>query len=97
MAIFNRMWPLAVVAVAAGVLGFFFPQVPAMAAGYALLVALLWRKQSRGRGGDRGARRRGVLARPQLAVRAASAACALPGMRKIEPDDAGAERAVTGA
>ena len=31
---------------AAGALGFFFPPVPAVAVGYALLVALLWRKQS---------------------------------------------------
>jgi hypothetical protein len=44
--LFNRLWPLAVFAVAAGALGFFIPQVPAVATGYALLVALTWRKQS---------------------------------------------------
>jgi hypothetical protein len=44
--LFNRLWPLAVLAVVAGALGFFIPQVPAIATGYALLVALTWRKQS---------------------------------------------------
>jgi hypothetical protein len=43
---FNRLWPLAVFAVAAGTTGFFIPQVPAIATGYALLVALTWRKQA---------------------------------------------------
>ena len=45
--LFNRLWPLIVLAVASAVIGFFFPQVPAVATGYCLLVALLWRKQSR--------------------------------------------------
>ena len=44
--LFNRLWPLALLAVISGGLGFFIPQVPAIAAGYALLVALTWRKQS---------------------------------------------------
>jgi hypothetical protein len=44
--LFNRLWPLAVFAVAAGAIGFFIPSVPAIATGYALLVALTWRKQS---------------------------------------------------
>jgi hypothetical protein len=44
--LFNRLWPLAVLAVAAGAVGFFVPQVPAVATGYALLAALWWRKQS---------------------------------------------------
>lgn len=43
---FNRLWPLAVFTVVSGVVGFFIPQVPAVATGYALLVALTWRKQS---------------------------------------------------
>ena len=38
-----RLWPIAVTAVAAGALGFFFPGVAAVGAGYALLVALAWR------------------------------------------------------
>jgi hypothetical protein len=42
---FNRMWPLALIAVAAGGIGFFFPQVPAIATGYALIAALSWRRQ----------------------------------------------------
>ena len=45
--LFNRLWPLIVLAVASAVIGFFYPQVPAIATGYCLLVGLLWRKQSR--------------------------------------------------
>jgi len=44
--LFNRLWPLAVFAVAAGAIGFFLPQVPAVATGYALLMALSWRRQA---------------------------------------------------
>jgi len=44
--LFNRLWPLAVFAIVAGVVGFFLPQVPAVAVGYALLAALAWRRQS---------------------------------------------------
>jgi hypothetical protein len=40
---FGRLWPIAFSAVAAGALGVFFPGVAAIAAGYALLVALAWR------------------------------------------------------
>jgi hypothetical protein len=38
----GRLWPIGVTAIAAGVLGFFFPGVAAVAAGYALLVSLAW-------------------------------------------------------
>jgi len=43
----NRLWPLLVVTVAAGVLGIFMPQVSSVATGFALLVALAWRRQGR--------------------------------------------------
>jgi hypothetical protein len=43
---FNRLWPLAVSTLLAGVIGFFLPQVPMVATGFFLLVALLWRRQS---------------------------------------------------
>jgi hypothetical protein len=39
---FGRLWPVAVTAIAAGVLGVFFPGVAAIGAGYALLVSLAW-------------------------------------------------------
>lgn len=39
---FARLWPIGVTAIAAGVLGIFFPGVAAIAAGYALLVSLAW-------------------------------------------------------
>jgi hypothetical protein len=38
-----RLWPIGVTALAAGVLGAFFPGVAAVGAGYALLVALMMR------------------------------------------------------
>lgn len=44
--LFNRLWPLAVLTVVAGAVAFLVPQVPAIAAGYALLAALAWRRQS---------------------------------------------------
>ena len=89
--IFNRLWPLVVLASASAVVGFFLPQVPAVATGYALLVALLWRHQSRaveaieGRDGVR------VLARPQLAVRAARSCCGCRGCARSSRTTAGAE------
>ena len=44
--IFNRLWPLALITVIAGGIGVFLPQVPVVATGFFLLVALLWRRQS---------------------------------------------------
>ena len=41
----NRLWLLLVVTVVAGAVGAFVPQVPSVAAGFALLVALAWRRQ----------------------------------------------------
>lgn len=40
---FGRLWPIGATAIAAGVLGIFFPGVAAVGAGYAILVALAWR------------------------------------------------------
>lgn len=37
-----RLWPIGLTAIAAGVLGVFFPGVAAIGAGYALLVSLAW-------------------------------------------------------
>jgi hypothetical protein len=45
--VFNRLWPLAVMTVISGAVAFVVPQVPAIAAGYAIAVALTWRKQAR--------------------------------------------------
>jgi hypothetical protein len=39
----ERLWPIGVTALAAGALGFSYPGVTAIGAGYALLVALGWR------------------------------------------------------
>ncbi len=46
--VFNRLWPLAVFTIVSGAAAPFVPQVPAIAAGYAIGVALTWRKQSAG-------------------------------------------------
>jgi hypothetical protein len=42
----NRLWPLLFSTVGAGALAFVLPQVPAVAAGFAVIWALAWRRQS---------------------------------------------------
>jgi hypothetical protein len=44
--VFNRLWPLAAITLVSGGVAFLVPQVPAIAAGYAIAVALTWRKQA---------------------------------------------------
>jgi hypothetical protein len=39
---FGRLWPIGMTAIAAGVLGVFFPGVAVIGAGYALIVSLAW-------------------------------------------------------
>jgi hypothetical protein len=39
---FTRLWPIFFTAIAAGVIGLFFPGVAAVGAGYALIVSLAW-------------------------------------------------------
>jgi hypothetical protein len=82
--LFNRLWPLIVLAIASAVVGIWLPQVPAVATGYCLLMALLWRNQSRAVEAIEG--RDGVefwfdksspFGKPKL--------LRLPGLRKIEP------------
>jgi hypothetical protein len=41
----NRLWPLGVSAVVAASISWLYPQVASVATGYAILVALAWRKQ----------------------------------------------------
>jgi hypothetical protein len=45
LTIANRLWPLLLSTFTAGVLGFFLPQVAAVAAGFAIIWALAWRRQ----------------------------------------------------
>jgi hypothetical protein len=82
--IFNRLWPVAVVTVLAGAIGFFVPQVPVVATGFFLLVALLWRRQPsavaaiEGRDGvEFWFDRTSPFGGPRL--------LRLPGLRRIEP------------
>jgi hypothetical protein len=42
----NRLWPLLVCCIAAAAVGIAVPQVPAIAAGFAIIWALAWRRQS---------------------------------------------------
>lgn len=41
----NRLWVLLLVTVVAGLIGVFTPEIPSVATGFALLVALAWRRQ----------------------------------------------------
>jgi hypothetical protein len=43
--VFNRLWTLILLVLAAGGVAFLIPQVAATAAGFCLLMALLWRRQ----------------------------------------------------
>ncbi|MGH2895757.1 MAG: hypothetical protein ACRDPM_21160, partial [Solirubrobacteraceae bacterium] len=45
--VLNRLWPLLLSTLGAGALGIILPQVPAVAAGFAVIWALAWRRQSR--------------------------------------------------
>src|SRR5919206_2910134 len=82
----NRLWPLIIATAAAAGIAFLVPQVPAIGAGYALLVALAWRKQSRAvtaiedRDGVRFYVERTPPLKPLQLLRT-------PWMRRIEPTD----------
>jgi hypothetical protein len=82
----NRLWPLIIATAAAAGIAFLVPQVPAIGAGYALLVALGWRKQSRAvaaiedRDGVRFYVEKTPPLKPLQLVRT-------PWMRRIEPTD----------
>jgi hypothetical protein len=81
---FNRLWPIGVFAVTAGAIGLALPSVPAVATGYALLVALSWRRQAAAveaiehRDGVEFWLDRSSPFRPPRLLR-------LPGLRKVEP------------
>ena len=44
--VFERLWALALLTLGSGAVAFLIPQVPAIAAGYCLMLALAWRRQS---------------------------------------------------
>ena len=82
----NRMWPLALFLALCGGVAFLIPQLPAIGAGYAEIMALAWRKQARAvaaiedRDGVRFYVERGPAFKPTQLVRT-------PWMRRIEPAD----------
>ena len=43
----NRLWPLLLFTIVSGALAFLAPQIPAIAAGFAIIWALAWRRQER--------------------------------------------------
>ena len=45
LTLINRLWPLLFSTIGAGILGIFLPQVSAVAAGFAIIWALAWRRQ----------------------------------------------------
>ena len=45
LTVVNRLWPLLLSTFTAGVLGFLAPQIAAVAAGFAIIWALAWRRQ----------------------------------------------------
>lgn len=47
LVVLNRLWPLLISTLGAGAIGVVLPQVPAIAAGFAIIWALAWRRQSR--------------------------------------------------
>ena len=47
LVVLNRLWPLLISTLGAGASGVVLPQVPAIAAGFAIIWALAWRRQSR--------------------------------------------------
>lgn len=79
-----RLWPVGAFTVLSGALAFLLPQVPAIGCGYALIVALAWRKQERAvkaiedRDGARFYVERGSPVGPTQLVRT-------PGLRKVDP------------
>jgi hypothetical protein len=44
--VLNRLWPIILCTVGAGAIAFAYPQVPGMAAGFWIIGALAWRRQS---------------------------------------------------
>ncbi len=44
--VLNRLWPLLLCTIGAGGVAFLLPQVPAIAAGFAIIWSLAWRRQS---------------------------------------------------
>ncbi len=82
--IWSRLWTLALFALACGGLGLLLPQLPAIGSGYALLLALAWRRQDaavkaiEGRDGVRFYVERGSPFKATRLVRT-------PGLRRVEP------------
>ena len=90
----NRLWPLLLSTVAAGALGLIAPQIPGIAAGFAVIWALGVAAAGVGRPGDRGARRRDVLRRADVAGARRCGSCAprASGARCRRSTAAGSER-----
>ncbi len=90
----TRLWPVAAFTLVCGLFAFFLPQVPAIGCGYALVVALAWRRQEgavtaiEDRDGARFYVERGSPFGPTTLVRT-------PGLRKVEAPVEVAQRAAS--
>ena len=71
---FMRLWPIGAFALLVGGAGWFWPQVAAIGAGYAILIALAWRGRERAVTAIEDARRGPLLRRALLRLRARPAA-----------------------
>ena len=84
--VFNRLWALGLFTLLAGGIAFLIPQVPAIGAGYSLMLALGWRKQAAAviaveqRDGVQFYVDRSSPFRPTRLVR-------VPGWRRVEPTE----------
>ena len=84
--VFNRLWALGLFTLLSGGIAFLIPQVPAIGAGYSLMLALGWRKQAAAviaveqRDGVQFYVDRGSPLRPTRLVR-------VPGWRRVEPTE----------
>jgi len=85
--IFNRLWAVVLVTIVAGAVAFLIPTVPAIAAGYGLLVTVAWRRQAAAvqaieeRDGVQFWVERTSPFKPMQLIRT-------PGFRRVEPSEA---------
>jgi hypothetical protein len=94
--VLNRLWPLVLSTLVAGALALVLPQVPAVASGYLLILALAWRTQARAvtaiedRDGVRFYMERTSPLKPTRLLRT-------PGLRKLDPVPDRSKRRAEGA
>ena len=84
----NRLWPLALFTLLSGGLAFLAPQIPGIAAGFAIIWALAWRRQDAAVAAIEERDGASLLRAPHLAGAADGARCARPGFKAARPERA---------